>query len=114
VDSWTPFRCKNDRVEVAVLFTGILAKPNGRVAHASASPGDRKSSRCANIHPFTDALKKLAVQEKAVFVDRHRQRLDLWEQGWRRDAGAAAAIRSCAPAIYPQPPVAVAKGAGTL
>ena len=53
--------------------------------------GDWKSPRCEKIHPFTDALKKLAEEEKVVFVDQYHPLIDVWGQNRRKGAEAAAA-----------------------
>ena len=52
--------------------------------------GDWKSTRCEKIHPFTDALKKLAAAEKVVFVDQYHPLIDLWGQNRRKGAELAA------------------------
>lgn len=48
--------------------------------------GDWKSQRCEKIHPFTDALKKLAEEEKVVFVDQYHPLIDVWGQNRRKGA----------------------------
>ena len=53
--------------------------------------GDWRSPRCEKIHPFTDALKKLATEEKIVFVDQYHPLIDLWGQNRRKGAEDAAA-----------------------
>ena len=53
--------------------------------------GDWKSERCQKIHPFTDALRKLATEEKIVFVDQYHPLIDLWGQNRRKGAEDAAA-----------------------
>ena len=62
---------------------------------------DWKSDRCAKIHPFTNALKKLATDEKVMFVDQYHQLLDLWGQNRRKGAEAAAARDAGAPKPAP-------------
>ena len=58
---------------------------------------DWKSERCKKIHPFTEALKKLAVEENVVLVDQYpvtltnpRQALALGHQLERSKAHAEA------------------------
>ena len=51
--------------------------------------GDWKSARCEKIHPFTDALKKLAEEENVVFVDQYHPLIDLWGGNRRKGAEAA-------------------------
>ena len=67
--------------------------------------GDWKSPRCEKIHPFTDALKKLAAEEKIVFVDQYHPLIDLWGQNRRKGAEDAAAkgIQPPKPAPAPAP-----------
>jgi hypothetical protein len=50
---------------------------------------DWKSDRCRRIHPYTEALKKLAEEEKVVFVDQYHPLVDLW--GENRAKGEAEA-----------------------
>ncbi|HEV7404013.1 MAG TPA: GDSL-type esterase/lipase family protein [Chthoniobacteraceae bacterium] len=68
--------------------------------------GDWKSPRCESLHPFTEALQKLATEEKVVFVDQYHALLDVW--GRNRRAGAEAAEKAGTP-----PPVAPVVPAGT-
>lgn len=63
--------------------------------------GDWKSPRCQNINLFTVALKKLAEEEKVVFVDQYHPLIDIWGQNRRK--GAEAAAQSAA---LPTPPPA--------
>jgi lysophospholipase L1-like esterase len=67
--------------------------------------GDWKSPRCQTLHPFTEALQKLAQEEQVVFVDQYHALVDLW--GKNRRAGAEAAEKAGTP-----PPVAPAAPAG--
>jgi lysophospholipase L1-like esterase len=53
---------------------------------------DWKSARCEKIHPFTEALKKLAAEENVVFVDQYHPLVDLWGKN-RRD-GEARAVKN--------------------
>jgi lysophospholipase L1-like esterase len=63
---------------------------------------DWKSPRCEKIHPFTDALKKLATEEKVVFVDQYHALIDLWGQNRRKGAETAAA-KGIPPSPAPAP-----------
>ena len=76
--------------------------------------GDWKSPRCEKIHPFTDALKKLAEEEKVVFVDQYHPLIDLWGQNRRKGAEAAekAGTLPKPPAATPAPPAAPVTAAG--
>jgi lysophospholipase L1-like esterase len=65
--------------------------------------GDWKSTRCEKIHPFTEALKKLAEEEKVVFVDQYHPLVDVWGQNRRKGAEAEAAKGIPAPAPAPAP-----------
>jgi lysophospholipase L1-like esterase len=51
-----------------------------------------KSPRCEKIHPFTEALKKLADEEKVVFVDQYHPLIDLW--GNNRRKGEELAVKN--------------------
>jgi lysophospholipase L1-like esterase len=68
--------------------------------------GDWRSPRCEALHKFTEALQKLAEEEKVVFVDQYHALLDVW--GKNRRAGAEAAEKAGTP-----PPVAPVVPAGT-
>lgn len=50
---------------------------------------DWKSDRCRRIHPYTEALKALAAEEKVVFVDQYHPLISLW--GDNRAKGEAEA-----------------------
>ena len=52
---------------------------------------DWKGDRCQKIHPFTEALKKLATDEHIVFVDQYHALIDLWGQNRRQ--GEALAVK---------------------
>ncbi len=52
---------------------------------------DWKSDRCRRIHPYTDALKALAAEEKVVFVDQYHPLINLW--GDNRAKGEAEATK---------------------
>ena len=70
--------------------------------------GDWKSPRCEKIHPFTEALKKLAAEEKVVVIDQYHPLVDLWGQNRRKGAELAAKIGTLPkpPAAPPAPPAA--------
>ena len=64
---------------------------------------DWKSDRCRRIHPYTDALKALAAEEKVVFVDQYHPLISLW--GDNRAKGEAEARKNGAwpPKTTPAP-----------
>jgi lysophospholipase L1-like esterase len=64
---------------------------------------DWKGERCQKIHPFTEALKKLAADENVVFVDQYHALIDLWGQNRRK--GEALAVKNGAwpPKATPAP-----------
>ncbi len=72
--------------------------------------GAWKSDRCRRIDPYTVALKKLAEEEKVVFVDQYHPLIDLW--GDNRAKGEAEAVKkgtwppkpAPAPAVDPAKP----------
>ncbi len=65
--------------------------------------GDWRSPRCEKLHPFTEALKKLAAEEKVVFVDQYHPLIDLWGQNRRKGGEAAAKKGQWPPAATPAP-----------
>ncbi len=65
--------------------------------------GSWKSTRCEKIHPFTEALKKLAEEEKVVFVDQYHPLIAVWGENRRKGAEAAAAKAATQPAPPPAP-----------
>ena len=70
--------------------------------------GDWKSPRCEKIHPFTEALKKLAEEEQVVFVDQYHPLIELW--GRNRRKGAEAAEKNGTLPKAPAPPAPAADG----
>ena len=44
-----------------------------------------KGDRCRRIHPYTEALGKLAQEEKVAFVDQYHPLLDLWAENKQAD-----------------------------
>ena len=47
---------------------------------------DWKGARCANLHPFTEALQKLAAEENVVFVDQYHPLINVWGENRRKGA----------------------------
>ena len=78
---------------------------------------DWKGERCQKLHPFTEALKKLAQEENVVFVDQYHALIDLWGQNQRkgeelaRKNGTWPPKTKPAPATTPAPAAAGAKPA---
>ena len=82
-----------------------------RAAHAqpvliSSSPvndgsrmNDWKSERCQRLHPYTEALRKLAAELKVVFIDQYHPLVEVW--GANRKRGEEAAIKA---GTFPPPP----------
>ena len=71
--------------------------------------GNWKSPRCEKIHPFTEALRKLAAEEKVVFVDQYHPLIDVW--GANRRKGAEAAEKNGTLPKAPAEPPPAAPGA---
>ena len=67
-------------------------------------PGKFVGDRCRKIGPYTDALKKLAEEEKVVFVDQFNPLLEMWGKNNPEAAAAAAANPPAAPAAKPAAP----------
>ena len=74
--------------------------------------GDWKSPRCEKLHAFTEALKKLAAEEKIVVIDQYHPLIDLWGQNRRKGAELAAenGTLPTAPAATPVPPTPAGTG----
>lgn len=72
---------------------------------------DWKSDRCKNIHPFTEALKKLAEEEKVVFVDQYHPLLPLWGENRRKGEAEAVKQGTWPPKATPAPTAPGAKPA---
>ena len=51
---------------------------------------DWRSERCQKLHPFTEALQKLAQEENVLFVDQYHALIDIWGDNRRKGAEAAA------------------------
>ena len=69
--------------------------------------GDWRSPRCEKLHVFTEAMKKLAAEEKVVVIDQYHALIDLWGQNRRKGAEKAAKDGTLPkpPAATPAPPV---------
>jgi lysophospholipase L1-like esterase len=75
---------------------------------------DWKGERCQKLHPFTEALKKLAAEENVVVVDQYHALLDLWGQNRRKGEELAVKNGTWPPKATPVPaatPAATANGA---
>ena len=97
--------------EIIAKIRAIPAQP----VLVSSSPvddgstlGDWKSPRCEKIHPFTEALKKLATEERVVFVDQYHPLIDLWGQNRRK--GAEKSEKDGTLPKAPAPPAPAADG----
>jgi lysophospholipase L1-like esterase len=62
---------------------------------------DWKGERCKSIHPFTEALQKLAAEEDVLFVDQYHPLIDVW--GENRRKGAELAAKNPQPETTPPP-----------
>ena len=72
---------------------------------------DWKSDRCRRIHPYTDALKALAAEEKIVFVDQYHPLIDLWGDNRAKGEAEARKKGTWPPKPTPAPVVEPAKPA---
>jgi lysophospholipase L1-like esterase len=78
---------------------------------------DWKGERCQKLHPFTEALKKLAAEENVVCVDQYHALIDVWGQNRRkgeelaRKNGTWPPKATPEPAATPAPPAPAAGGA---
>ncbi|MHA3770479.1 GDSL-type esterase/lipase family protein [Verrucomicrobiota bacterium sgz303538] len=70
---------------------------------------DWKSPRCQNIHPFTEALKKLAEEENVVVVDQYHPLLNVWGENRRKGEAEARAKGTWPP---PETPASAPTAAG--
>jgi lysophospholipase L1-like esterase len=73
---------------------------------------DWKSERCQKLHPFTEALKKLAAEEKVVFVDQYHALVDVWGQNRRKGEELARKNGTWPPKATPAPPATPAPAVG--
>jgi hypothetical protein len=76
---------------------------------------DWKGDRCKKIHPFTEALKKLAVEENLVVVDQYHALIDVWGQNRRNGEELARRNGTWPPKATPEPvatPVPAVTAAG--
>jgi len=64
---------------------------------------DWKGDRCQKLHPFTEALKKLAAEENVVFVDQYHALIDVWGQNRRKGEEAARKNGTWPPKATPEP-----------
>jgi lysophospholipase L1-like esterase len=64
---------------------------------------DWKGERCQKLHPFTEALKKLAAEENVVFVDQYHALIDLWGQNRRKGEELARKNGTWPPKATPEP-----------
>lgn len=64
---------------------------------------DWKGDRCQKIHPFTEALKKLAAEEDIVMVDQYHALLDVWGDNRRKGEEAARKNGTWPPKATPEP-----------
>lgn len=64
---------------------------------------DWRGDRCKTIHPFTEALQKLAAEENVLFVDQYHPLIDLWGDNRRKGAELAAKNPQPEPAPAPTP-----------
>ncbi|HVJ45722.1 MAG TPA: SGNH/GDSL hydrolase family protein [Luteolibacter sp.] len=64
---------------------------------------DWRGDRCKTIHPFTEALEKLAKEEDVLFVDQYHPLIDLWGDNRRKGAELAAKDPKPEPAPAPAP-----------
>lgn len=62
---------------------------------------DWRGERCKTIHPFTEALQKLAAEENVLFVDQYHPLIDLW--GDNRRKGEEIAAKNPQPEPPPAP-----------
>ena len=105
--------------EIIAKIRAIPAQPvliSSSPVDDGSTMGDWKSARCEKIHPFTDALKKLAAEENVVFVDQYHPLIDLWGGNRRKGAESAekngtlpkapADAGTTPPAQPPKPPLA--------
>jgi lysophospholipase L1-like esterase len=60
-----------------------------------------KSDRCRRIHPYTEALGKLAQEEKVAFVDQYHPLLELWAKNKQADGKERVALGG--DAVHPGP-----------
>jgi len=62
---------------------------------------DWKSDRCRRIHPYTEALAKLAAEEKVVMVDQYHPLIKLWHENRREDNTQKLSLQG--DAVHPGP-----------
>lgn len=64
---------------------------------------DWRGDRCKTIHPFTEALQKLAAEEDVLFVDQYHPLIDVWGDNRRKGAELAAKNPQPEPTPAPSP-----------
>ena len=67
--------------EIIAKIRAIPAQPvliSSSPVDDGSKMNDWKSDRCRRIHPYTEALKGLAAEEKVVFVDQYHPLVNLW------------------------------------
>jgi lysophospholipase L1-like esterase len=74
--------------ELIEKIRGIGAQPvliSSSPVNDGSLPDDWKGDRCRRIGPYTDALKKLAEEEKVVMVDQYHPLLVMWGKNKQAD-----------------------------
>ena len=100
--------------ELIAKIRAIPAQPvliSSSPVNDGSAMNDWKSPRCEKIHPFTEALKKLAAEEKVLVVDQYHPLLALWGENWRKGAEVAAKKAAAAPPAPAPAPAPDAKPA---
>ena len=64
---------------------------------------DWKGDRCQKLHPFTEALQKLATEENVAFIDQYHALIDLWGQNQRKGEALAVKNGTWPPKTTPAP-----------
>jgi lysophospholipase L1-like esterase len=93
--------------EIIAKIRAIPAQPvliSSSPVDDGSKMGAWASERCQRLHPYTDALKQLAAEEKVVFVDQYHPLVDMW--GDNRAKGAAEAAKTAKPAPATPAPAA--------
>jgi lysophospholipase L1-like esterase len=94
--------------EIIAKIRAIPAQPvliSSSPVNDGSLMGDWKSPRCEKIHPITDALKKLAAEEKVVFVDQYHPLINLWGENRRKGEADARAKGAWPPPAAAEPAV---------
>lgn len=97
----------NGEKELVAKIRALPAQPiliSSSPVNDGSMMGAWKSERCEKLHPFTEALQKLAAEEKVTFVDQFHALVDVWGDNRRKGAEAAAKQNPPAtPAPAPEP-----------